>query len=143
MSHSCGYRRPIRYDDRNAVAGSFPAQYSVNEFIASSTPFLTASSISKSPTTSLAAKPLNSSSPPVFSLIPAHQLLNVCSPTPAGQDVWIFQVVVSAAAALRIKGADNAAPPAAIPAAFSRRRRAGWTVSVIGRLPLLSLICSS
>src|SRR4029079_1169675 len=143
MSHSCGYRSLIRYEDRNAVAGSLPAQYSVNEFIASSTPFLTPSSNSKSPTTSLAAKPLNSSSPPVFSLMPAHQVLNVCSPTPAGHDVWTFQVVVSAAAALRIKGADNGPPPAAIPAAFSRRRRAGWTGLVTAVLSLRSLICSS
>src|ERR671931_947502 len=105
MSHSCGYRRPIRYDDRNAVAGILPAQYSVNEFIASSTPFLTPSINSKSPTTSLAANGLNSSSPPVFSLIVPHHSLNVASPTPAGQDVCTFHVVVSAAAALRTKGA--------------------------------------
>ena len=74
----------------------------VKEFIASSTPFFTPSSSSKSPTTSLAAKGLNSSSPPVFSLIDAAQVLNVLSPTPAGQEVWTFQVVVSAASALRI-----------------------------------------
>src|SRR6476659_1869125 len=127
MSHSCGYRRPIRYDDMNAVAGSLPAQYSVNEFIASSTPFLTPSSSSKSPTTSLAANGLNSSSPPVFSLIDAAQVLNVCSPTPAGHDVWIFHVVVSAAAALRMKGAPTmaAVPAAAAPAVFSSLRRVG------------------
>src|SRR3569832_836332 len=113
MSHSCGYRRPIRYDDRNAVAGSLPAQYSVNEFIASSTPFFTPSSSSKSPTTSFAANGLNSSSPPVFSLIVLHQALKVCRPTPAGQEVWTFHVVVSAACALRTHGADNATAPAA------------------------------
>src|SRR4029079_14559438 len=124
MSHSCGYRSLIRYEDRNAVAGSLPAQYSVNEFIASSTPFLTPSSNSKSQTTSLAAKPVNSISPTVFSLMPAHQVLNVCSPTPAGHDVWTFQVVVSAAAALRIKSADHAAPPAAHPPPLRRRARA-------------------
>src|SRR5438046_10410708 len=122
MSHSCGYRRPIRYEDRNAVAGSLPAQYSVNEFIASSTPFLTPSSSSKSPTTSLAAKGLNSSSPPVFSLIEAAQVLNVLSPTPAGQEVWTFQVVVSAASALRISGALRiAAPATAAPPSMARR----------------------
>jgi hypothetical protein len=42
-----------------------------------------------------------------------------------------------------MNGADNAAPPAAIPAAFSRRRRAGWTGLVTAVLSLLSLICSS
>src|SRR6059058_4944621 len=102
MSHSCGYRKPIRYDDRNAVAGSFPAQYSVKEFIASSTPFLTPSISSKSPTTSLAANGLNSSSPPVFSLMLLAQVLNVFRPTPAGQEVCTFQVVVVAASALPI-----------------------------------------
>src|SRR5438046_10381420 len=107
MSHSCGYRRPIRYEDRNAVAGSLPAQYSVNEFIASRTPFLTPSISSKSPTTSLAANGLKSSSPPVFSLIVPHQVLNVWSPTPAGHEVWIFQTVVSAAAALPMNGAET------------------------------------
>src|SRR5215468_7841464 len=99
MSHSCGYRNPIKYEERNAVAGSLPAQYTVNEFIASSTPFFTPSSNSKSPTTSFAANGLNSSSPPVFSLIVAHQVLNVLRPTPAGQEVWTFQTVVSAASA--------------------------------------------
>src|SRR6478735_1917780 len=113
MSHSCGYRRPIRYDDMNAVDGSFPAQYSVNEFIASSTPFLTPSSSSKSPTPSLAANGLISSSPPVFSLTVAAQALNVARPTPAGQEVCTFQVVVVAAWALPTNGAATAAAVAA------------------------------
>ena len=86
-----------------------PAQYKVNEFIASSTPFLTPSSNSKSPTTSLAAKGLNSSSPPVFSLIVPHHALKVARPTPAGHEVCTFHVVVSAAAALRMNGADHCA----------------------------------
>src|SRR5689334_23729767 len=94
MSHSCGSRRPIKYDERKAVAGSLPAQYSVNEFMASSTPFLTPSISSKSPTTSFAAKGFISSSPPVFSLIVPDQFLNVCRPTPAGQDVCTFHTVV-------------------------------------------------
>src|SRR6266550_3498378 len=125
MSHSCGYRKPIRYEERNAVAGSLPAQYSVKEFIASSTPFLTPSINSKSPTTSLAAKGLNSSSPPVFSLIVPHQALNVWRPIPAGHDVCTFQVVVSAAAALRMKGADTTAVPTTAAAVLSARRRPG------------------
>src|SRR5512142_1489619 len=116
----------MRYELRNAVAGILPAQYSVNEFIASSTPFLTPSRSSKSPTISFAANGLNSSSPPVFSLIVLHHALNVASPTPAGQDVWTFQVVVSAAFALRMKGAPTtAAVPAAAAPALSNRRRAG------------------
>jgi hypothetical protein len=77
-----------------------PAQYSVNEFIASSTPFLTPSSSSKSPTISLAANGLNSSSPPVLSLTVAHHALKVARPTPAGHEVCTFQAVVSAASAL-------------------------------------------
>ena len=86
----------------------------VNEFIASSTPFFTPSSSSKSPTTSFAANGLNSSSPPVFSLIVLHQALNVARPTPAGQEVCTFHVVVWAAA-LRMKGAPTTAVPAAAP----------------------------
>src|SRR3954467_8797626 len=124
MSHSCGYRRPIRYEDRNAVAGSLPAQYSVNEFIASSTPFFTPSSSSKSPTTSFAANGLNSSSPPVFSLIVLHQALKVARPTPAGHDVCTFQVVV-AAAAVRMKGAETTPVATAAPAVCNSLRRAG------------------
>src|SRR5690349_4478 len=139
MSHSCGYRSPIRYEDRNAVAGSLPAQYSVNEFMASSTPFLTPSSNSKSPTTSLAANGLISSSPPVFSLtVPAH-VLNVCSPTPAGHDVCTFHVVVSAALALRMNGAPTtAAAPAAAAPTLSRRRRVGSAGGAGGDERLLS-----
>ena len=91
----------------------------VNEFIASSTPFFTPSSSSKSPTTSLAANGLNSSSPPVFSLIVSAQVLNVLRPTPAGHDVCTFQVVVVAASALRIYGAAIAAPAAVATPAFS------------------------
>ena len=79
-----------------------PPNRRVKEFMASSTPFLTPSSSSKSPTTSLAANGLNSSSPPVFSLIEAAQVLNVLRPTPAGHEVCTFQVVVSAASALRM-----------------------------------------
>src|SRR5512132_3466225 len=115
----------------NAAEGIFPAQYSVNEFIASSTPFFTPSSNSKSPTTSFAANGLTSSSPPVFSLIDAAHVLKVCSPTPAGHDVWIFHVVVSAAAALRMKSAPTmaAVPAAAAPAVFSSLRRVGSGVT--------------
>src|SRR6266705_4910298 len=139
MSHSCGKRRPIRYEDRNAVAGTLPAQYSVNEFIASSTPFLPPSSNSNSPTTSLAANGLNSSSPPVFSLIVPHQVLNVCSPIPAGHEVWIFHTVVSAAAALRMKGAPRiSAPPAAALAVLSKRRRDGCSGATLSERLLLS-----
>src|SRR6185437_17168827 len=90
---------------------------SVNEFIASRTPFLTPSSHSKSPTTSLAANGLNSSSPPVFSLIVPHHSLKVARPTPAGHEVCTFHIVVSAAAALRINGAASA------PAAAMRKTR--------------------
>src|SRR3569832_2750388 len=143
MSHSCGYRRPIRYDDRNAVAGSLPAQYSVNEFIASSTPFFTPSSNSKSPTTSFAAKGLNSSSPPVFSLTVAHQFLKVASPTPAGHDVWTFHVVVSAACASRTKGADSAAPATATPPVLSSVRRVGAACPACAGLTERSLAISS
>jgi hypothetical protein len=57
--------------------------------------------------------------------------LNVCSPTPAGQEVWTFQVVVSAAAAFRMKGAPTiAAVPAAAPTVFSSRRRAGFSTGL-------------
>src|SRR5690349_12696221 len=122
MSHSCGYRSPIRYEDRNAVAGSLPAQYSVNEFMASSAPFLTPSSSSKSPTTSLAANGLISSSPPVFSLTVAAHALNVARPTPAGHDVWTFQVVVLADWALAMNGAPSAAAVAAAPPVTNARR---------------------
>src|SRR5437763_6911291 len=141
MSHSCGVRRPIRYDDRKAVAGSLPAQYNVNEFIASSTPFLTPSISSKSPTTSFAANGLISSSPPVFSLtVPAH-VLNVCRPTPAGHDVCTFHTVVSAAAALPIYGADTMAAPPAAAAVFSKRRRDGCAGSTrCARLLLSSMV---
>jgi hypothetical protein len=131
----------MRYDDRNAVAGSLPAQYSVNEFIASSTPLRTPSSSSKSPTTSFAANGLNSSSPPVFSLIDDAHVLNVCRPTPAGHDVCTFQTVVSAAAALRMNGAPTtAAVPAAAAPAFSRRRRVGSATGVASGDFLLSSI---
>src|SRR3569832_1862372 len=115
----------MRYDDRNAVAGRLPAQYRVNEFIASSTPFFTPSSSSKSPTTSLTTKGLNSSSPPVFSLMVPHQFLKVCRPTPAGHEVWTFQVVVSAACAWRTNGADSATAPAATPPDLRSMRRVG------------------
>src|SRR6185312_904284 len=93
----------------------------------SSTPLRTPSRSSKSPTTSLAAKPLNSSSPPVFSLMVEHQFLNVVRPTPAGHDVWIFQTVVSAARALRMNGAPItvAAPAAATLAVLRSLRRDG------------------
>src|SRR5204863_9245374 len=139
MSHSCGYRKPIKYEERNAVAGSLPAQYSVKEFIASSTPFFTPSINSKSPTTSFAANGFNSSSPPVLSLIvPAH-VLNVCRPTPAGHDVCTFQTVVSAALALRMNGADMiAAPPAATLAVLSKRRRDGCANGAVSDRFLLS-----
>src|SRR3954468_22113975 len=112
----------MRYELRNAVAGSLPAQYSVNEFIASSTPFLTPSSSSKSPTTSLAANGLISSSPPVLSLTVAAQALNVASPTPAGQEVCTFQVVVFAFWALAMTGAPGAPPAAATPVPTNARR---------------------
>src|ERR1051325_4444822 len=102
----------MRDELRSAVAGILPAQYSVNEFIASSTPFFTPSSNSKSPTTSLAANGLNSSSPPVFSLMVLHHAFNVFRPMPGGHDVWIFQVVVVAASALRMYGALTAAAAA-------------------------------
>jgi hypothetical protein len=39
-----------------------------------------------------------------------HQVLNVLSPTPAGQEVCTFQVVVVAAWALLTNGAATAAP---------------------------------
>src|SRR3954468_3192777 len=112
----------MRYELRNAVAGSLPAQYSVNEFIASRTPFLTPSRSSKSPTTSLAANGLISSSPPVFSLTVAAQALKVARPTPAGHDVCTFQVVVVAAWALPMNGAPNAAAVAATPPLTNARR---------------------
>src|SRR5690606_23977839 len=80
-------------------------------------------SISRSPTTSFAAKPLNSSSPPVFSLIVPHHLRQVSRPTPAGHEVCTFQVVVFPDCALATKGAATAAvPPAAVAARNERRR---------------------
>src|SRR5579875_1247210 len=87
--------------------------------MASNTPFFTPSISSKSPTISLAAKGLNSSSPPVFSLILLAQFLKVVRPTPAGHDVCTFQVVVVAASALRMYGAATAA--AATPPITARR----------------------
>src|SRR3546814_1151685 len=72
-------------DLRNTEAGMRPAQYSVNGFIASSTPFFTASKSWKSPTTSCAPNGWNASSPPVFSTMPLHQSLKICSPMPPGQ----------------------------------------------------------
>src|SRR3546814_13888306 len=69
-----------------------PAQYSVKGFMASSTPFFTASKSWKSPTTSCAPNGWKASSPPVFSTMPLHQSLQICSPTPPGQAVWIFQI---------------------------------------------------
>src|SRR4051812_28936959 len=112
----------MRYELRNAVPGTLPAQYSVKEFIASSTPFFTPSSSSKSPTTSLAAYALNSSSPPVFSLIVLHHALKVARPTPAGHDVWTLQVVV-AAAAVRMNGAPTMVAPVTLAAATPRNLR--------------------
>src|SRR5689334_17892190 len=91
--------------------------------MASSTPFLTPSRSSKSPTTSLAAYGLNSSSPPVFSLIVLHHALKVARPTPAGHDVGTLRVVVAAP-----EGGMNGAPvmvaaPAVAAAAVRNRRR--------------------
>src|SRR4051794_6659873 len=51
------------------------------------------------------------------------QVLNVLRPTPAGHDVWIFQVVVVAASALRMYGAAMAAPAATPSPVFRSRRR--------------------
>ena len=113
------------------MAGSLPAQYSVNEFIASSTPFFTPSSSSKSPTTSFAANGLNSSSPPVFSLTVAAQALKVARPTPAGHEVCTFQVVV-AAFAVPMNEAPRTPAVAAAPARTNvRRPAAGVEVSLL------------
>src|SRR5690349_15345754 len=122
----------MRYELRNAVAGILPAQYSVNEFIASSTPFLTPSRSSKSPTTSFAAKGLNSSSPPVFSLMELHHSLNVASPTPAGHEVCTFQVVVCAAA-VRMNGAPAMPVATAAPAVCSSLRRLFHAIAILLR----------
>src|SRR5689334_23166103 len=125
----------MRYELMKAVAGILPAQYSVNEFIASSTPFLTPSRSSKSPTTSLAAKGLNSSSPPVFSLMVLHHSLNVASPTPAGHEVCTFHVVVWAAA-VRINGAPTMPVATAAPAVCNSLRRLFWVIALL-------LVCST
>src|SRR5210317_2044846 len=93
-----------------------PAQYIVNGFMASSTPFLTASNSWKSPTTSLAVKGLKINSPPLFSWILLHHDLKISRPIPPGQEVWMRQVVPLAAAVRMLKrvGAATAAPtPAA------------------------------
>ena len=83
----------------------------------------------------MAAKGLNSSSPPVFSLMLAHQALNVFRPTPAGQEVCTFQVVVVAARALPMKGAPMtaAAPAVAATPVLTKLRRAatGWFASLL------------
>jgi len=68
----------------------------VNGFIASRTPFFTASKSWKSPTTSLAPNGWKASSPPVLSAMPLHQFLKISRPMPPGHEVCTFHVVPAA-----------------------------------------------